>query len=86
MIDNKEHDHQILSVIANCLSMARSNVTEIKLSLPFTNIVFISYFNAFFSLKNQLLNSNVISELVLILLTFYFNDAIAIRHRQHTSD
>lgn len=43
-----EHDHQILSVIANCLSMAKSNVTEIKLSLPFINIVFMSYFNDLF--------------------------------------
>jgi len=52
MIDNMEHDHQILSVIANCLSMARSNVTGIKLSLPIINIVFMSCFNVFFPLKN----------------------------------
>lgn len=55
-------------------------MTEIKLSLPFTTIVFMSYFNAFF-LEKYLLNSDVISELLLVLLTFYLNDAIAIRHR-----
>ncbi|MCD7457202.1 hypothetical protein HAX54_034467 [Datura stramonium] len=35
---------------------------------------------------SELLNSDGISELVLAFLIFYFNDAIAIRHLQHTSD
>lgn len=51
MIDNMEHGHQILSVIADCLSMARSNLTEIKFSLSFLNIVFDVLFQCFLFLE-----------------------------------